>query len=183
MKISNLFCATATLLLASCGNTSEGELIKDNTHKGIENALSYSQEYADKRIAMTGYLKFDGGTYELGKQEITMSFDAAPDGSGEHLNSFTIKMGEGKNEVSFPKGTNAKSAGYNTTSSEIDVSKIMVTTNSGKAYPLTQKLKVSGTVKYTKDFSTGKTMEMPMFNSDKKGFVYQLENVRFDEVE
>ena len=182
MKKSTLLIIAAATLLASCGDTSEGELIKDNTREGVTTLLSFSQDKADKRVAMVGYLSFGGGTYEVGKNEIRMELMSAPDGAdgGELLNSFPVKMGDGKNEVSFPKGSNSKSAGYRTTSSEIDVAKITVTTADGKNYPLTQKLKVSGTVKYTKDFSTGKTMETPMFNSDKKGFVYELQDVRFD---
>ncbi len=184
MKKHFLLLLAASLTLLSCGDTSEGEPIKDNTRTGIDNALSYSQDYAGKRVSMTGYLAFDdGASYEEGKNLIRMSFHSGPGGEGDLLQTFEVKMGDGKNEVSIPKGKEAAfTPGYKTTSFEVDPSKISVTTAGGARAPLTQKLKVSGTVEYTKDFNTGKTMEMPMFNSDKKGYVYELKDVRFDEV-
>jgi hypothetical protein len=178
----NLLIACVFLLSACGGDKTEGTMLSASTSAVVDKALRLSEAYADKRIAFEGYLAFnDGATIDSKKNVLSMSVQSMPDGKGESIENVDVDLGNGKDQVQIPDGTKTnRPVGYNTTESTIDVNLIKVTTHSGEVVNLKQKLKISATVVYVKNFQTGKTNTMPMLNSDKQGFVFELKDVRFD---
>jgi hypothetical protein len=185
MKQTKNLLIACVILLSSCGGDKvEGTLLSASTSAVVDKELRLSEAFADKRIALEGYLTFnDGATIDSKKNVLSMSVRSMPDGKGESIENVDVDLGNGKDQVQIPDGTKTnRPAGYNTTESTIDVDQIKVTTHSGEVVNLKQKLKISATVVYVKNFQTGKTNTMPMFNSDKQGFVFELKDVRFDAV-
>jgi hypothetical protein len=170
-------------LISACADMSEGVVLKISSRKEVDQQLRISDQYADKRIAIEGYLNFSDGASEDGKENtLQMNIMGTPDASGEVLEYIKIKMGDGKNEVHVPLASEMhKDKAFNKIEKKVDLSKVTLTTNNGDVIPLTQKVKISATVTYPKDY-TGKRMTIQLFTSDVTGLYMELKDIRLDAV-
>jgi hypothetical protein len=179
-----------SLLAMNCGGSNEqGELIKNATRHGVNTFLGFNTDYEDERVSIDGYVSFPSSTTEETGGLVRMDATSKPMSEGDNLVSLIMKMGDDDNEVSIKMG-GAKSAGYKTTEYEVDESQIIITTNDGDEFPLTQKFRISGTVEYAKDYK-GNYYETDMFmdkpGSDfpeiKKGLTFKLVDIRIDKID
>lgn len=178
-----LIAAICNLLFASiaCKDNSQGEPLKESSKQYIKETLDYKTDYEGKRIAVDGYIFLnssanqEGGTVEL-------NLFARPKDDGIPLLDFKIGTGAGKNEVSIPTVGKGKIAGYKTTEFAVDVDKMTFTDNDGNVHPITQKVRLSGTVEYVPHMNGGFSHLPDPMNKGKELYSFTLEDVRLDAI-
>lgn len=171
--------ATIFLFATSCNSNSEGELLKNSTEEYVKNNVQYSTELNGKRIAIEGYVTFSTADIENKMAEVELS--DKPISGGATLIHFEINEGTGKNSISFGETSNARTGGFRTTVSDVEFDKVRIYDNEGNAYPLTQKIKLSGNLSYVKGMD-GNFTSMEAFDKGKTQYNPEFKNVRVDVV-
>ncbi len=169
--------AAFSAVTTACGGSGEGERLKGTAPDQIKNAIQYSTDHDGKRIAVEGYVTFSTAKLENGIARLELS-DKPVEG-GEALLSFEIKEGQGKNTIAFGETSNARSGGYRTTVSDVKMENVRIHDSQGNAHPLTQKIRLSGDIKYIKGMD-GKYTSMPAFEKGKTQYNFDFRNVRVD---
>lgn len=175
-----ILVSAISLLAASCGGSGEGELLQSTSAAYVKNAIQYSTDYDGKRIAVEGYVTFSTADLEKGFAEVELS--DKPIKGGETLLNFQIKEGKGKNNIDFGETSNSRSQGYKTTVSDVNLDNVRIYDSEGNAHPLTQKIRLSGNIKYIKGMD-GKYTSMDAFEKGKTQYNFEFRNVRVDVVQ
>ncbi len=170
----------SAILTASCGGNSEGKLLESSSADDVKNAIQYSTRYDRKRIAVEGYITFS--TADVEGKIAKLDLSDTPVKGGETLLSFEIKEGNGQNCIDFGETTNARTGGYRTTVSDVDFDEVRIYDNDGEAYPLTQKVRLSGDITYIRGMD-GEYTSMEAFEKGKTQYNFEFKNVRVDVVE
>lgn len=180
-KLILIFALASLLFAVSCKDNSQGELLKESSRKYVDEALNYKTDYQGKRIAVDGYI-FLNLTASEENGTIGLQLFAKPKGDGVPLLDFKVGRGAGKNQVSIPTVGKGKTAGYKTTEYEVDVDKMKFTDNEGVEHPVTDKVRLSGTVKYVPHMNGGFSHMTDPMNKGKELYPFELEDVRLDAV-
>lgn len=178
-----LIAAVAGFLFAAaaCKDNSQGELLKESSKKYVKETLDYKTDYEGKRIAVDGYIYLNlSATEEGGK--VGLQLFARPKGDGVGLIDFNVGTGAEKNEVSIPKLDKGRIAGYQTTQYAVDVDKMTFTDNDGSRHPITDKVRLSGTVKYVPQMDGGFSHMSDPMNKGRELYPFTLEDVRLDAI-
>lgn len=174
-----IFISAISILISSCGGSGEGELLKSSSADFVKNAIQYNTDYDGKRIAVEGYVTFSTADLEKGFAGVELS--DKPIEGGETLLNFEIKEGKGKNNIDFGETSNSRSQGYKTTVSDVNIENVRIYDSKGNAHPLTQKIRLSGDIKYIKGMD-GKYTSMEAFEKGKTQYNFEFKNVRVDVV-
>ncbi len=164
---------------ASCRDTSTGELIKESSKKYVNETLNYKTDYQNKRIALEGFI-YPKETTDIEAGIATLEISTQPKSGGDNLADVKISLGEGKNEVIMPTQGKGKEVIYKTTQYDIDESKLKFVDNEGNQHPITDKVRLSGTVKYVDHFEGGFSHMPDPMNKGKELYPFVLKDVRLD---
>lgn len=177
-----LIVAIVNLLFAvSCRDNSQGELLKESSKKYVDEALNYKTDYQGKRIAVDGFIFLNQTADEEGGT-VGLNLYAKPKGDGVPLIDFKIDMGAGKNQISIPTIGKGKTAGYKTTKYDVDIDKMTFTDNDGNQHPVTDKVRLSGTVEYVPHMNGGFSHMPDPMNTGKELYPFVLKDVRLDAI-
>lgn len=168
----------SALLFTSCSQNSVGEPLKESTVKSVKETLHHNTDKDGKRVSVDGYMDFNGSSEDKGI--VTLLFFTQPGGTGNRLLNFNIKRGNGKNEIYIETSSKGKKDGPNAIAYDVDIDKLKFQDNEGTSYPLTQKIKLSGTVNYNKNFEGIYFSTDDIDSPRKKDYVYSFEDVRID---
>jgi len=178
-KQAFVFISAISLLTVSCGGSGEGKLLEKSSAEFVKENIQYSTKLNGKRIAIEGYVTFSTADLEKGKASIELS--DKPIQGGDQLIRFEIKEGKGKNSIDFGETSNTKYQGMGTVS-DVQFDNVRIYDNDGKAYPLTQKVRLSGDLSYIKGMD-GNFTSMEAFDKGKTLYNPEFKNVRVDVVQ
>jgi len=169
------------LFVASCTDNSPGDLIKESSKKYVDETLNHKTDYHNKRIALEGFI-YPKETTDVKAGVVTLEISTQPKSGGDNLADVEISLGEGKNEVIMPTQGEGKDVIYKTTQYEIDESKLKFIDNEGNQHPITDEVRLSGTVKYVDHFEGGFSHIPDPMNKGKEIYPFVLKDVRIDPV-
>lgn len=178
--LSICLSASALFFLSACSNSSKGELLKESTKSFVRENLDYKTDYHKKRIAVDGYLWI--GSLRMENNKLNVALYTKPGGAGDQLLDIATERADSPNAVMFPM-KNGKSAGYNTTEHEINLDQMTFRDNDNNQFPVSQKMRVSGTVTYVENFQSGFSKMPDPLNKGKELYPFTLESARFDIVQ
>lgn len=168
------------LLLAGCGPSGPGVRLAHSDKATVRKELDLKTDWEGKRAAVDGYVFLPGDSADEEKGLLSLALYSKPLGEGDRLLDFKVGSGTGKNEVSLPTVGKGKSAGYKTTSYQIDLKQSKLTLADGSSHDLKTKIVLSGTVRYVPHFQGGFShMEDPLHKGVEL-YPFSLESVQFD---
>lgn len=164
-----------------CGDSSQGELIKESTKTYVVENLDHKTDFNGKRIAIDGYI-YIGGTAEQEGSKLTLTIFTKPKGEGDALVQFETGDGDSKNTVTLPLLKNGKNEGYRTTRYDVDADKMKFTDNDGVVHPITDKVRVSANLEYIETFNHEFSHTPDPMHENQVIYSFYLKNTRFDSV-
>lgn len=175
------------LLLISCkADLNKGKLLPNKDARSVYETLYAKNNYDGQRIAIEGFISIQNW-----RQRGDEIFCELVDEKGEHLLFINVKNDK-KNSINLGK-TGDSEKKNNLHYEDYDEKKSFSIGNDGKHIPLTNKIKLSFDIVYSKNKETGKyvmvevpekTNGLPFEKYIKKGdkqFLFQTENIRIDE--
>lgn len=164
-----------------CADNSQGELVRESTKNHVNEILNHKTDLHKKRIALHGYI-YPKDTTDLSGGTATIIIGTQPGGKGDTLADIEVGTGGDKNEVVIPTKGEGKEKIYKTTEFQIDESGLKFFDNEGNQHPITDKVRLSGTVNYVDHFEGGFSHMPDPMNKGKELYPFVLKDVRLDAV-
>ncbi|MFN8607528.1 MAG: hypothetical protein U0931_08350 [Vulcanimicrobiota bacterium] len=170
------------LFLGGCAATGPGVRLPNSDKATVVKELDTRTDWQGKRVAVEGYVFLPGDSADEENGRLKLALFTKPMGAGDRLLDFQVASGGGPNQVNLPTVGKGKSAGYRTTSYQVDLAESKVTLADGSARELKSKVLLSGTVKYVPLMDGGFShMEDPLHKGVQL-YPFTLESIRFDPV-
>lgn len=170
-----------SLFASSCKDDSPGELIKESTKKYVVETFDHQTDYHDKRIAIEGFI-YPKETTNIEAGNATLEISTQPKSGGDNLADVEIRLGDGKNQVVLPTQGKGKEVIFRTTEFKVDESKLKFFDSDGNQHPITDKVRLSGTVTYVKHYQGGFSHIPDPMNEGKENYPFVLKDVRLDPI-
>lgn len=168
------------LTLTACGQPAPSEPPMEIQPSQAEALLHQTTELDNKRVAIEGYVFFDNGQQG---EAIAMGPElrSSPNGGGEPLARFETKYGAAPNQVNL-NAVPKKMAGLPEAPEIItfDPSKATWQDAAGATHPLSQKVRLTGTVRYAGYKRSGAVFEEDTSSPTGKRFHPRLTKVVLD---
>jgi hypothetical protein len=178
-----------SVFIISCNDKKDQEEILINpTPNEINATLGQNTDFKDKRVAIEAYVSFPDSTSENSAGLVQMNATTEPMNHGDKLAKIYMESGTGKNQITL-KMSKTERSNFITEEYEVNEDEIKMTTNDGTKYPLTQKVRISGTVFYPKnkkgDYAKRKNTIQKAGVVKKvlyEGLAFRLLDIRIDKV-
>ena len=175
-RITNLLI----LCLAGCGAPGPGVRLSGSDKATVVKELDTRTDWQGKRVAVEGYVFLPGDSADEENGKLKLALYTKPMGAGDRLLDFQVGSGGGPNQVYLPTLGKGKTAGYKTTSYQVDLAQSKVTHSDGLSHDLKSKVLLSGTVTYVPLMNGGFShMEDPL-HKGVQFYPFSLESVRLD---
>ena len=169
-----------SLWLAGCAANGPGVPLAHSDKATVVQELDTRTAWQGKRVAVEGYVFLPGDSADEAEGKLELALYSRPLGAGDRLLNFQVGSGTAANQVQLPTLGKGKSAGYKTTSYQVDLSHSKVTLADGSAHDLKTKVVLSGTVQYVPLMSGGFShMEDPMHKGVQL-YPFRLQSVRME---
>lgn len=170
----------AALWLVGCAAGGPGTRLAKSDKATVRQQLDTRTDWEGKRVAVEGYVFLPGDSADEENGVLSLALFTRPLGEGDRLLDFKITSGSGKNQVLLPTVGQGKSAGYKTTSYQIDLQQSKLTLADGSSHDLKTKVLLSGKVRYVPQMQGGFShMEDPMHKGVQL-YPFSLEAVQLD---
>ncbi|MDB5471856.1 MAG: hypothetical protein JWR84_3416 [Caulobacter sp.] len=170
-----------TLSLAGCGPTASKAPPVEIQPSQAEAMLHQATDLDGKRIAIEGFVYFDNGR---NGEAIAMGPElrSSPSGGGDQLARFELEYGPGPNQLDLHEVSKERLGGI-AAAPEImtfDLAKVTWQDAAGASHPLSQKVRLTGTVRYAGYGRSGPVSEDDASSPSGKRFRPVLTKVALD---
>ena len=168
------------LLLTGCAPSGPGTRLTHSDKATVRQELDTRTDWEGKRVAVEGYVFLPGDSADEEGGVLSLALFSKPLGEGDRLLDFKVASGTSKNQVLLPTQGKGKTAGYKTTSYQIDLAQSKLTLADGSAHDLKTRVLLSGTVKYVPQMNGGFSRMEDHLHKGVQLYPFSLESVQFD---
>lgn len=170
----------AALLLIGCASAGPGTRLAHSDKATVRQQLDTRTDWEGKRVAVEGYVFLPGDSADEENGVLSLALFSKPLGEGDRLLDFKVASGTNKNQVLLPTVGQGKSAGYKTTSYQVDLQQSKLTLADGSTQDLKTKVLLSGSVRYVPEMKGGFSHAEDPMHKGVQLYPFSLEAIQFD---